>query len=414
MSALAVLPPASRTLFSARRGLRVIDADSLDTFRETDEFSRQHLHDNPALAEFVALDVPQYISHYGGLPGFVLGANYGDGMTVLSPNFKKLTVVCPSRVAGNQIKFGHGAAEEKYTRGECWEFCVQRVRVKVITEIQKQNPQSFPLVLTRDDTTCPICMIDLSGAVVACHNKHQICLPCFNLLPKFSGVKKCPLCNTPTYTGQELEKVEKMNGKEVDKDSYYYIDLNSRANSHTDFCYNEALFLHLIKFYAGVGNMEKQRTMLMSSFYNFYMNHKDHFGLYTFAAMYQTNGNDRILKPNGGELPEAFQQYILALRNRHFYKKIYDDVAHTEIYLHDYDERDFYKQLRELDGNIERVEDYVGHRKPILQREIYFRYYVLKHTNEQIEAEFKDILFRTALNAISFKHLFETERKIIA
>ena len=258
-------------------------------------------------------------------------------------------------------------------------------------------------------------MDDLSGNVVACSAKHQVCLPCFNLLPKSGGVRKCPLCNVPSYTIDEMRKVERMNGQEVAKEPYFYLDLCSGRNSRYDFAYNEALFLNLIKITArnNIADMDTFRTMLMSSFYNFYLTHPDAFSTYTFACLYQTNGNHRTINPTTDELPQAFQEYLLALQNPEAYKKIYDDVAYTQIGMYSYQDIVFYRELELVEGNIERLKDYPDGRKDILKREVYFRYKVSRSNPEELKQYLKNTLMRIANRATSYHNYFKTEKKQI-
>lgn len=409
----AVLPVASRSLLGSRSGLCVVDANDGRTFKGLNSFTRQHLIDCPQLAELVSLNAHLYIAEFGGEPGLVKGCSgYGFGMTVFSENLKHMTVVCASRVSGNKIKFNYGGCEFKESREDVWQFCVKKNLIDVITVVRKSAVVNYPLEILRDETKCPCCMDDLSGNVVACANKHQVCLPCFNLLPVSGGVRKCPLCNTPTYTIDELAKVRKMNGEEVRDDPYFYIDINSGRNSFQDFCYNEAYFLHAIKWEAKLDNQDKFATMLLSSFYNFYITHKEAFGTYTFNALNQINGNDRYLKPTKEDLPLAFDFYFLALTEPIEYKKIYDDVAHTAIYLHNYHDADFYNQLEDLEGDMNRLKDYPDSRKDILKREVYFRYKIKSLQQYQLKQVVVNILQRILKESGRFSTIYNQIKKI--
>jgi hypothetical protein len=154
-------------------------------------------------------------------------------MTVFSENLKRFTQVCASRVSGNKIKFGYGSEEIKEERSDCWEFCVKRERVQVITPYQKQSGTDFEFILSRpDDKTCPICFDELSGNVVKCQAGHQTCLKCFNLLPN-RGItppmlKMCVLCNKPNYTNDEYDKVALMNGVEIELPAFFKINLKHK------------------------------------------------------------------------------------------------------------------------------------------------------------------------------------------
>lgn len=390
---LALVAPCSRSAFSARPALRVVSHDDTNRFIPTDKITREQVKDCSTLAEISALDATKYLAEFMGFPGLVKGVQgWGYGMLVFSENLKFFTRVCSSRVNGNKIKFNYGSEEIKEDRANCWEFCVKRVRIDVITKAIRQGAIEYPLELSREDTTCPICLDPLVGNVVKCNENHQTCLKCFNLLPTIGpgqSIKKCVLCNVPGYTIDEYKKIEQMNGSLVKQEPYFYLTLRG-GNSSYDFKYNEALFLGMLKVITNGLGFDIFRRMLISSFYNYYMDPNRAFSSYTFNILNQVEGNNRTLKSTD-DLNSAITDYINDIDR----PEIYNDVKYTDIYMGNYDERDFYRELREIDGNIERIEEYAGEaRKNLLKREIYFRF-KCKNTNANEFIEyFKNIFYR--------------------
>jgi len=409
---MPVVPPASRSLLSARASLRVVSEDTTARFIGINEINRQHILDCPSFAELRNINPTEYIAHYGGMLGIVKGASCEYGITVFSENLKYTVVVDSSRVSANKIKFNHGSTEFKEARADCWELCVKVHRIKVITEVERQNSVEYPLVLSRpEDTTCPICFEDLSGNVVCCIANHQTCLPCFNLLPATNGTKKCVKCNVSNYTIDEYARVERMNGLLVERQPYYYFDMYG-SKSMTKFIYSEALFLHAIKNSLNFG-LDYYNQMLLSSFYNYYITHEKAFETFNFNLTHYTNDDYRSYNPVEDDLGDAVYYYIEALYKPDEFKKICDDVAYTAISMYNYSDRDFYAQLQDIDGNINRTPDYPDAYKLILQREIYFKYKI-KHSNaleiaNKFKQMFRDIIINSTRNTIIFK----AERRIL-
>ena len=268
-------PPCGRSVF-AGRSLRVVDNCSTDRFIPYNEITKDKIADCPILADIRSLDPTLYLATYSGFPGLVKGCGYGSGMLVFSENMKYYTRVSDARVAGNKIKFEYGSNEIKENRADCWEFCVKRERVNIIVPIVRNEVVNYEFKLSRpEDKHCPICYEDLSGNVVQCTKGHQTCLKCFNLLPTIGAgqtIKKCVLCNESGYTIDEYKKVEQMNGAIVEGPAFFSISLDG-ANSYREFCNNEALFMGMIKNFVDINNLDLFPKMLLSSLYNYYMNH---------------------------------------------------------------------------------------------------------------------------------------------
>jgi hypothetical protein len=408
MQSLPLCPPCGRTPFSGR-SLRVVDFTSTARFIAITDITNQMIKECPALGEIRSLDATIYLAEYAGMPGLVKGVcTWGHGMTVYSENLKRFTQLCPSRVSGNKIKFGYGSEEIKEERSDCWEFCVKRERVQVITPIQKQGAVEFPFTLTRpDDKTCPICFDELSGNVVCCSVGHQTCLKCFNLLPTIAHgqtIKKCVLCNKPGYTIDEYRKVEQMNGAEQEFPAYLQINLNG-GNSFKEFCHNEALFLGMLKYVCNSGEMDIFRRMLMSALYNYYMNHPDRFSTYNFNLMHQTSGNIRTYRPESDDLTTVIENFLETVHT----SQIFNDVAYTDFYLQGYDEIEFNRDIEAIEGENtwNRLKEYPDNRKRILMREIYFRTKINRSSPSELKEYIKNILYRITTQSSRFGVMFE-------
>jgi hypothetical protein len=397
MSALPVVALCSRRAFSGRVSLRVVDSADTSVFRPFNRITREQINENPFLAEIASLDATQYLLDYCGIPGLVKGVkSYGSGMLVFSENLKYYTRLCDSRVSGNKIKFNHGTEEIKERREDCWEFCVKRERLDIICPQHRQDAQVFDLVLKRDEDTCPICFDKLTGRVVCCASNHQVCLTCFNLLPLFGGVKKCVLCNCPNYTLDELDKVERMNGKIVKGHRFFYSAMSSGCNSFKDFTYKEALFLGTLRIACYNGDYNLFQRMLMSALFNYYTTHQEAFSDYNFNLLNQVDYNNRTYNPFSDDLPPVIKSF---LENIHT-PQVFNDVAHTLHYSSGYDDIDFYSQLEDIEGNIQRLKDYPNGTKDILKREIFFRYKIKHTTPLELEGWMKTI-FKMMLNSAS-------------
>lgn len=340
-----------------------------------------------------------------GLPGLVKGvSHYGSGMTVFSENMKHMTTVCRSRVVDNKIKFNHGSEEFKESRSECWEFCVKRERIKVITKQFRANPCYYPLVIQRpDDVNCPICDDLLTGQNMSCDNKHQICLTCFDLLPGIGGQKKCPLCNTQTYSKDHIDKYELMKGKLIKEDPYYYLDLPSGRNSFYDFAYKEAQFFGMLKYMSRCHDFNCFQQMLISALYNFYTLHKEAFSSYNFNLLEQVDYNNRQLNPFSEDINPVIEDFIGAIRT----PGIYQDVAYTSIFVSQYDDIDFFRDLDFCDGNIDRIKDFPNGSKDTLRREIYFRAKVKRATTVEIKSYIQIIFQKMAKEPNRYSNVIE-------
>jgi hypothetical protein len=410
---MPVVPPASRSLMSARSRLRVVPEDSTARFIGVDEITRQHILDCPNFAELRYTNPTEYIAEFGGMLGIVKGASFNYGITVFSENLKHMTVVDSSRVSGSKVKFNHGSAEFKEAREDCWELCVKVHRIIVITEVERQNPVEYPLVLSRpEDTTCPICFDDLSGNVVCCIANHQTCLPCFNLLPATHGTKKCVRCNVSNYSIDEYARVAQMNGIQVERPPYFYFNMYG-SNSMKKFINSEALFLHAIKNSLNFG-LDYYNQMLLSSFYNWYLDNKKlAFESFNFNLTHYTNDDYRSYNPVEDDLGDAVYYYIEALYKPDEFKKICDDVAYTAISMYNYDDTIFYPQLEDIDGNINRITNYPNQYKMVLQREIFFTYKI-KHSNAlEIANKFKEMFRDIIIKSTRNQSIFKAERRIL-
>ncbi len=348
------------------------------------------------------MEEKKWLAEYAGIPGYVKGVSGGSGMDVLSSDMRFSVCVDAARVRDGKIKFNHGALEITEAREDCWEFCVQRVRLDVITEYRLEAAVSYPFALSRPDTTaCAVCMEDLSGNVIYCHNRHDICLPCWNLLQ--GDFKKCPTCRSH-YDDTEIERAVNMSGRQVESPSYFFIHADSGGNSHYDFIYCEALFMGAIKHKLRNDRGDMLTAMVMSGFYNFYypkLGYDKSYGLLT-----QMRFNDREFHPYNTDdyCNDVIYDYIESINDEIIYK----DIAYTkDFYIGEsqYAEIDFNAHLTDVVGagnewvlNVEYPGDT---RKMILKRMIYFRYNI-KHMS-------KDAIRQIIINF--FKNLIASHKK---
>ena len=224
-------------------------------------------------------------------------------------------------------------------------------------------------------------------------------------MPLKGGVKHCVLCNKPNYTLDELAKVERMTGRIVSQDPYFYLDYKSGRNSFKDYIFNEALFFGMIKRILSTGlDFDMFRRMLTSGLYNYYMTHKEAFSDYNFNILNQVDGNNRTWNPFLDDVNSVIEKYIEVVLST---QEIYTDVSHTNIYMSGYDDIEFYRDLEYVEGNINRLVDYPNNRKEILKREIYFRTKVKRSNANELKEYMKDIFRRILNNANRFLNIFE-------
>jgi len=400
---MEVVPPASRHSFSARDGyaIRLIRLNEDVRFMTQQDITRKMASENKILCEVLALNPAFYLAEYGGVPGFVKGVNVfaPSGNLIINADLNSYTRLCESRVDGNKIKFGYGKKQTIENREDCWEFAIKLMSIKIVTEVHRATPVAFPMTLLRDETKCPVCLDDLSGNVVGCQNNHQVCLPCYNLLAPAScgcNYKRCPVCRD-LYTNEEEEKVALMNGIETKEKPYFKLTLKG-GNSWKEYVYNEALFFSMIKKYSSrykaTGHLID--TMILSSLYNYAMDNDRKFSSRDFNILYQDDDNNRAYSPYREDyfysLPPVMLEYVENMSS----KEVYDDVAHTQIYIQDneYTEIDFNNQLENIYGNqaweINKL--YPGtQKKNILRREVYFRYWVKNKTEQELKDYIKNI-----------------------
>ena len=346
-----------------------------------------------------------YLSEYMGIPGLVKGvSNWGYGMLVFSENMKHMTNVCSSRVVGNKIKFNHGSEEFKEDRANCWEFCVKRERIDIIIKQFRHTPMEYPLNILREgETTCPICYDPLTGQNMFCDNNHQICLTCFDLLPGVGVQKKCPCCNTHTYSRDRMIRYDLMRGQLCKEDPYFYLDLPSFSNSFYDFAFKEAQFLGMIKMMCKAHDLNIFQQMLISALYNFATLHQDAFSLYTFNILDQVDYNNRQMNPFSDDVNPVIDLFLDLVRK----SQIWEDVAYTSHHVPNYDVQDFYRDLEYVEGNLERLKDYSSYNQDLLKREIYFRAKVKRSTDEQLIEQMKLIFQTIAKGAVHYPRIFK-------
>jgi hypothetical protein len=325
---------------------------------------------NSFLSSLIAQDPAYYLSYFAGEPCLIRGVEgYGDdSKIVISPCLKFFSRLGNARVSQNRIKFCYGGEQRLENRQECYEFGVRRIKIGIITEEQRLPPVSFPLVLTREhNDDCPVCLDKLTGACVECSNKHQICLPCYNLTPLRGGAKACPVCRSGTYSPAELEKVAKMGGEIITSYAYFSSSVDG-GNSFKMFRNSEALFLGIIRYAVNHIISTPLERMVLSSFHNFYINHPDAFSTWDFNLMTQYNGNNRRIK-SVDEMGGAFDAYLAVIES----PAIYEDVKYSDITPYSYSDSQYYNDLEYITGSLNLLKDYTEGRAVLLKREILFR-----------------------------------------
>lgn len=399
MSAL-VFPPCSapRSAMFGRHNLRVIEADDQSQIMRLSEITREQVKENGMLALIVAEDPLNALATYAGFPVLIRGvAEYGDSSRlVFSPRLEYYARIGSARVAGNNIKFNHGREERTEERSRCWEYGIKREKLELLTEEIRRPAVIPPLVLARpDDTNCPICREELTGANVSCSHKHQTCVDCYRLL----NVKCCPICRSG-FPASQTQAIENLIGGLVEKTDAIQSQIDG-GNSYKIFRNTEAHFMGILKMVYNSGAFNLFERMVISSYYNFMMNRREPFGNYDIASMIQYDGNNRRIKL-GDYLGSGFVEYLEKIDQ----PIIYNDVAHTEHYSIPWTITEFYEHLEEIDsGSINRIKDYSEPGLIILKREIYFRICVKRIPAEGLQIIFKNIFEKLFISLRNFKNL---------
>jgi hypothetical protein len=334
------------------------------------DFTASQINQNSFLATLTALDPTPFLATYQAMPCLIKGVEgYGDdAKIVISPGFQYYSRLGNARVANNKIKFCYGSEQLTADRADCYEFGVVRVKVSVISEVKKQPKASFPLVLTREhNDDCPVCMEKLTGDCVECSNKHQFCLPCYDLIPLKNGVRTCALCRVGTFSPEEVAKIEAMTGKVFSKQEYLATSVDG-CNSFKMYRNSEALFLGMVSYVVKHSNLSPLQKMTLSAFHDFYTTHPDAFSTWDFNILAQYNGNDRRIKTDQ-DLGEAWNAFLAVIES----PKIYNNVGHTDLYPFNYTDNQYYNDLESITGSLNLLKDYTEGRAIILKRQMFFR-----------------------------------------
>jgi hypothetical protein len=377
---------ASRHAFASMNGIRRIYENCDSRFIPYYEIKASMISKCEDLGNILSLDPIRYLDTFGGIPGLVKGASKYSGMKVYNESLTHYTLVGDERVKDNKIKFGYGKNEFVEARSDCWEFVVKVHRVFCVKLYRQVPGEIFPLVLSRpDDTACPICFDDLSSNVIECANKHQICIKCFEMLNGEVYSKKCGVCRG-SYTNMEICKYNKTKPQKIRGDSYFAFPYFDHIDAHRT---ANAMALYLFRALGPLlgGNFKE---MLVSTFYNWVMEkHRNKYNLTELSI------GGYIMSSSLLEESNVIKQFIDALFDEEESKWIIKDVSYTHKCLSEtqYSEFKFLKDLRELEGDHLRLENYAtGHDKYILKNEIYFRQNIKQHTRESITDLFKEIL----------------------
>ena len=369
--------------------LRVVERNSTDEFRALIDLEVAQLVACPFLQTLRDTDPVYELARSACLAGLVKGVGFGSEMLAFTPDLKHYTQVCSSRVVDNKIKFMHGANEVKFSRYECWEYCVKRQAVDAVIIRTRDSPENIPFELLRaTDTKCPICLDDLSGNVLNCPNNHQVCFPCFQLLPRQGGVFKCPTCRSH-YHADTYTKLKRMEGVVSERPGYFAFNLTGGNSFHT-YRYNEALFLGMLKICHQSHFLEIEERMLIHAFYQFYAHRHDKFSTYDFNMTNYSIHSQREIKDITHS--EAITTFIEEIHH----PDIYNDIANTAFHWNGYTETHFNADLDEIEGANawKRNKEYPGEKKQFLRREIFFRTFTNKYDRDTLMEKFNKILIR--------------------
>lgn len=406
---MATYPPCSKHPFFQRSSMRVVEPTQDVDFMSFANVPMTARRENDVLNDLLAVESCWYFALNMGEPGFVRGVR--DWITsglICSPNFKRATTLCSARIQGNKIRFGWGNEAETHERSQCWEIATRRHQVIVRETLTTLPPKEFPFLLTREGhTSCPVCYEDLSGNVVGCINRHQTCLTCFNMLPLRQGVKVCPLCNEPgKYCEAELNKVKEMNGATQKTTWSFHVDEDG-GNSFRMFQNNEAMMLGMIRFMSSTFHWEAFTNQLMSAFFNFYTTHLDGFTSYNFNLTFCRAINCRVLDTDDvEEQGGAFSDFLDVIESA----EILQDVEKTSVSVYHYHDIDFYRDLRLIYGDLEKIGDYPGEeKKSMLKRRILFITRVREYGRGGLFRLYMETLRKMAERGKSYNNVFKTE-----
>jgi hypothetical protein len=243
---------------------------------------------------FLQIDITDGLMYYQAIPGISSNGSYGNGSSrydnnalIFSSHFDK----CVGYDDGidrskTKIRFGRGAKEVTQDLDITHTGIMKLERISLITEYENVEPSAF--VLTREeDTKCPICIEDLSGSAVSCHNRHQTCRSCVDRLAH----KICPTCRVP-YANFQLEPADR-----VMKRTYFKPTIHT-GNILNDHIYREAQFVGMINRGCCHASNFKERVII-TSFLHYYINLPERFtkshtllmegGIFDFSQLRQYN-----------------------------------------------------------------------------------------------------------------------------
>jgi hypothetical protein len=406
---MATYPPCSKLPFFQRPSMRVLEHDQDVDFVSFANVPMVARRENDVLNDLLTTQAHWYLALNMGEPGFARGVrDWISTGIVFSPSFKRATTLCSARTQGNKIRFGWGNETESHERSQCWEIATRRHRVVVRELLTTLPPRDFPFSLTRPEhTSCPVCYEDLSGNVVVCTNRHQTCLTCFNMLPLRQGVKVCPMCNEPgKYTENELNKVKEMNGATQKTTWSFHVDEDG-GNSFRMYQNNEGLMLGMIRFMSSTFHWEAFTHQMMSAFFNFYTTHLDAFISHNFNLTSSEGINARNLTTDDvEEYPGAFSEFLDVIESA----EILEDVEKTSISVYHYHDVDFFRDLRLIYGDLEKIGDYPGEeKKSMLKRRVLYITRVREWGRGGLFKLFKETLVKMAERGKSYDKVFQTE-----
>jgi hypothetical protein len=192
----------------------------------------------------------------GGEPAFVKGDYLENGVVVISGDFSEMMSVPDIRRRNDELVFPSG---KRWPRLECWSL--SSVVCPNNEEIKYRINEPETSEITRD-LLCPVCLEDLSGALVSCCNQHQIHFGCYEGVVRSGRTVCCPTCR-----GRMLTPIT--NRTEVSKTFGFYTigSLNSRREHWA----RSWVFLAWLRDLEEKGNISTiEERFLLHSLHHFY------------------------------------------------------------------------------------------------------------------------------------------------
>ncbi len=323
-----------------------------------------------------------FLMRYGGEPGLRLGVGYEYSGIVFSGDMKQGMNLNDTRRRGEELVFGDG---KRWNKPECWVLCVRLIKPTHTVAFRTDSVIPITPILRDDTTTCPICISDLSGVIISCSNKHQVCCECYGLM---GNSPKCPICRQVYDADAQTTYTNRIGTRETVYEEiqfYFGNGANSRLMAYGADC----LFLHYLKRYGADMLHKPKANMLIDLLLNYYLNPKVNkdTGFYDGMITYPSRGHPysrSYTKWTAQNSPNGLDRFLVYLRSEDAKEKI----KNVEYYINDYSEdhflTDLEKQYPESALSVLRNNATPAQRSR-LKRGLYWSYRVIgNNTDEEI------------------------------